>query len=162
MTGPLDRYHPLVDESVIQAANDSWTRPGGCRDLVTECYDTGSSSTCGVAQIFCVLEVFSPLAGPYDPYYVPTLLANETYPYAFSPYLETVRSKIGADPEVVYQDMSYLVYSYFLTSGDYMRSTRSYLEIVINSGVRTVIFDGDAVRCQSDEYLNRLITVCTF
>jgi len=36
------------------------------------------------------------------------------------------------------------VYHQFGTTGDWMRSSSSNLEIVINAGVRTVIYDGDA------------------
>jgi carboxypeptidase C (cathepsin A) len=36
------------------------------------------------------------------------------------------------------------VYAQFAATGDWMRSSLSELEMVINSGVRTVIYDGDA------------------
>jgi carboxypeptidase C (cathepsin A) len=36
------------------------------------------------------------------------------------------------------------VYNQFAASGDWMRSSLPNLETVINSGVRTVIYDGDA------------------
>jgi carboxypeptidase C (cathepsin A) len=36
------------------------------------------------------------------------------------------------------------VYNQFSASGDWMRSSLPDLETVINSGVRTVIYDGDA------------------
>jgi hypothetical protein len=36
------------------------------------------------------------------------------------------------------------VYTQFAATGDWMRSSLSDLEVVINSGVRTVIYDGDA------------------
>jgi carboxypeptidase C (cathepsin A) len=36
------------------------------------------------------------------------------------------------------------VYNQFASTGDWMRSSRSDLEMVINAGVRTVIYDGDA------------------
>lgn len=36
------------------------------------------------------------------------------------------------------------VYSNFAATGDWMRTSKPDLENVINSGVRTLIFDGDA------------------
>jgi hypothetical protein len=36
------------------------------------------------------------------------------------------------------------VYNKFAFNGDWMRSSRSHLEMVINAGVRTVIYAGDA------------------
>lgn len=70
----------------------------------------------------------------------------DPFPPDITPYIESIRSTIGADPEAFFVQPSTLVYLYFLTSGDYVRSARPYLEKVINSGVRTVIYDGEAVR----------------
>jgi len=36
------------------------------------------------------------------------------------------------------------IYNQFAASGDWMRSSRPSLEAVINAGVHTVIYDGDA------------------
>ena len=40
--------------------------------------------------------------------------------------------------------INYNVYDHFASTGDWMRSSRPNLETVINSGVRTVLYDGDA------------------
>ena len=40
--------------------------------------------------------------------------------------------------------INYNVYDHFTSTGDWMRSSRPNLETVINSGVRTVLYDGDA------------------
>jgi hypothetical protein len=74
---------------------------------------------------------------------VPT--ANpDPYPPALEPYLQSsvVTSKIGSQSTWV--DSSDNVYAQFAATGDSMRSSLSDLEMVINSGVRTVIYDGDA------------------
>ena len=53
-------------------------------------------------------------------------------------------SKIGAESEWVMSSDD--VYYNFADSGDWMRDSRPLLESVINAGVRTIIYDGDAVR----------------
>lgn len=51
-------------------------------------------------------------------------------------------SKIGSQSTWV--ETSSSVFNRFGTTGDWMRSSSSNLELVINAGVRTVIYDGDA------------------
>ena len=57
---------------------------------------------------------------------------------------QTLESIIGA--EASWQETNYDVYTNFGDTGDWMRNSRPDLEYVINSGVRTIVFDGDAVR----------------
>jgi carboxypeptidase C (cathepsin A) len=59
-------YHPLVSASTIKSANTSWTKSGGCRAQITNCYNTGSDSVCSNAQSYCNNDILSPLAGNYD------------------------------------------------------------------------------------------------
>ena len=67
-----------------------------------------------------------------------------SYPPALEPYLQSsaVTSKIGSQGTWV--NNSNDVYALFSASGDWMRSSLPDLETVINSGVRTIIYDGDA------------------
>lgn len=67
----------------------------------------------------------------------------DPYPPSFTTWLNSVRTKIGG--EVTYTTSSNKVYSNFAATGDWMRNSRPDLETVINAGVRTLIFDGDAV-----------------
>ena len=76
-------------------------------------------------------------------YYVPT--ANpDPYPPNLVPYLNdpAVTSRIGSQSTWV--ETNYGLYNKFAATGDWMRSSRANLELVINAGVRTVIYDGDA------------------
>jgi len=134
-------YHPLVSASVISRANSAWTSSGGCRSQITACYNGGSDSVCSSAQNYCNSNILSPLAGNYDVYYVPAT-NPDPYPPAIDNYLASVASSIGA--ESTWQMTNYNVYSNFAATGDWMRSSSPDLETVINAGVRTVIFDGDA------------------
>ncbi|KAL0960542.1 hypothetical protein HGRIS_005580 [Hohenbuehelia grisea] len=134
-------YHPLVSQSVITRGTTAWTQSGGCRDLITQCNNGGSNSVCSRAQSFCNSNILSPLSGNFDVYYV---LATDPDPYppSFTTWLNSVASKIGG--EVRYTTSSNTVYSNFAATGDWMRNSRPDLETVINAGVRTLIFDGDA------------------
>ena len=84
-----------------------------------------------------------PLADNWDVYYVP--MANpDPYPPTLDPYLQSaaVTSKIGSQSTWMESNMD--VYNQFAATGDWMRSALPNLEAVINAGVRTVIYDGDA------------------
>ncbi|KAF8875302.1 serine carboxypeptidase [Infundibulicybe gibba] len=112
-------YHPLVSASVISRANSSWTSSTGCKAQITSCNNGGSNSV----------------------YYVPT--ANpDPYPPDITNYLRSVASKIGA--EATWQETNDNVYNNFAATGDWMRNSRPNLETVINAGVRTIVYDGDA------------------
>jgi carboxypeptidase C (cathepsin A) len=74
---------------------------------------------------------------------VPT--ANpDPYPPTLDPYLHSaaVTSKIGSQSTWVESNTD--IYDQFAATGDWMRSSSPNLEAVINAGVRTVIYDGDA------------------
>ena len=68
----------------------------------------------------------------------------DPYPPQLATYLNSapVTSKIGSQSTWV--ETNYGVYNNFALTGDWMRSSSSNLELVINAGVRTVIYDGDA------------------
>jgi len=68
----------------------------------------------------------------------------DPYPPTLDPYLNStaVTSKIGSQSP--WGETNGDVYSQFTATGDWMRSSRSNLETVINAGVHTVIYAGDA------------------
>ena len=132
-----------MSSSTISRANKSWTKSGGCKDQITECYNTGDQSTCSDAQSFCNDDILSPLAGNWDVYYV--LTENpDPYPPDLTSYLTSsaVTSKIGA--ESTWQETNDQVYENFAETGDWMHNSRPNLETVIDAGVRTLVYDGDA------------------
>jgi len=136
-------YHTLVSTSTIKSANTSWSQSGGCRDQITSCYNGGGTSVCSKAQSFCNNKILSPLAGDWDVYYVPTE-NPDPYPPDLTSYLRStaVTSKIGA--ESTWQETNDNVYNNFAATGDWMTNSRIPLQTVINAGVRTIIYDGDA------------------
>jgi hypothetical protein len=106
---------------------------------ITACNNGGSNSVCSDGNG----NILATLAGKWDVYYVPT--ANpDPYPPALDQYLNSpaVTSKIGSQSK--WQETNNVVYENFAATGDWMRSSLSNLELVINAGVRTVIYDGDA------------------
>ncbi|KAF8184210.1 serine carboxypeptidase [Pholiota molesta] len=139
----VNPYHPLVSQAEIDAANISWTTPvTGCRDMIIACNSAnGTNAICSSAQNFCNDEILSPLAGNYDVYYI--LAENpDPYPPELTTYLNAVASQIGG--EVTWTQSSNAVYRDFAETGDWMRNSAPDLEFVINSGIRTIIYDGDA------------------
>ncbi|KAF9045221.1 alpha/beta-hydrolase [Panaeolus papilionaceus] len=134
-------YHALVSTSTINTANTAWSSSSGCKAKITACNNGGSNSVCSSAQSYCNNNILSPLAGNYDVYDVRSR-NPDPYPPAISSYLASIRTKVGA--EVSYVESNSNVYSNFAATGDWMRNSRPDLETVINAGVRTLIFDGDA------------------
>jgi carboxypeptidase C (cathepsin A) len=134
-------YYPLVDNALIALANTSWTQTSGCKSQISQCYNGGSDTTCSNAQNFCNFYILSTLCGNWDNYYV--LTQNpDPYPPAIGNYLNSIRSKIGAAQ--VWSQSNGIVYQNFANTGDWMRNSGPDLETVINAGVRTVIYVGDA------------------
>ncbi|KAI0757606.1 serine carboxypeptidase [Daedaleopsis nitida] len=136
-------YHPLVNSSDIAQAQEAFNKPGGCKDLITQCYETDTDDICVRAMTFCNAYILSPLGGDYDYYYVLASF-NDPYPPEFSDWLNSadVTARIGA--ESTYMESSGAVYDNFFDTGDWMRNSRPDLERVIDAGVRTLIYDGDA------------------
>ncbi|PCH44722.1 serine carboxypeptidase [Wolfiporia cocos MD-104 SS10] len=136
-------YYPLVSSSEISAGSEAWNETGGCQDQIKACYDGGSDDTCSAAQDYCNNKILSPLAGNYDVYYI---LSEDPDPYPpdATSYLNnaTLLGLIGAESS--WAETNYDVYYNFAQTGDWMRNSRPDLQTVIDSGVRTIIYDGDA------------------
>ncbi|KZS90557.1 serine carboxypeptidase [Sistotremastrum niveocremeum HHB9708] len=136
-------YRQIVSNSVITKANTSYYKSGGCQSQIQNCYKTGSTSTCSNAQSYCNNNILSPLAGSVDVYDV-RQPSNDPYPPDLTSYLTSsaVTSKIGS--EATWQETNDDVYDNFANTGDWMLNSAPDLEAVINAGVRTVLYDGDA------------------
>jgi Serine carboxypeptidase len=145
---------------VISTANTAWSGPDGCKAQVglpgpgiilhvfitaqiIACNNGGSNAVCSAAQDFCNTNVLVPLAGIWDVYYVPTP-TPDPYPPPLDSYINnpSVTSKIGS--QSTWQEVNLDVYDNFAATGDWMRTSLPDLENVINEGVRTVIYVGDA------------------
>ncbi|KAH8119566.1 serine carboxypeptidase [Phellopilus nigrolimitatus] len=136
-------YRPTVSSSVIEQANASFHESGGCKSQIQSCYDTNSTSVCSNAQANCNDNVLSPLSGDYDVYDV-RQPEDDSYPPNVTDLLtdSSFMDSIGA--ESTWQETNDDVYNNFAQTGDWMLNSAPDLEAVINTGVRTVIYDGDA------------------
>lgn len=135
-------YYPLVNESTINIAQTNWAKTGGCKDLIEQCNAAnGTNAVCSSAQSYCNVQILSPLAGDYDVNYVLAKKPNP-YPADFSEYLASIADAIGAEKE--WQMRNLEVYSNFAATGDWMRSSVPSFEKVIDAGVRTLVYCGDA------------------
>ncbi|KAG8997129.1 hypothetical protein FRB94_007862 [Tulasnella sp. JGI-2019a] len=145
-------YGPIADADVLRQVNDSFYKPGGCRDQEIACYaaDLGnvSSSTsneiCLNADNYCTNEVFNPAIGSLDPYDI-----RQRYPdpYPSELYINfltepTIQKAIGA--EVVYQECPDAPYDLFVKTGDDARTWLPELGALANSKLKMLIWAGDA------------------
>ncbi|KAG6861354.1 hypothetical protein C0995_001087 [Termitomyces sp. Mi166 len=87
-------------------------------------------------------KAWSDPGGCKDQVYYVLTPTPDPYPPDITNYLNSISPKIGA--ETKWTETNTDVYSSFASTGDWMRNSRPALESVIDAGVRTIIFDGDA------------------
>ena len=111
---------------------------------IIKCNSPGwTPAICSAAQAYCNAQIYTPLYDGWDGYYVPAKFPDP-YPPQLNTYLSNpaVTTQIGAKSS--WSETNFGIYYQFAATGDWMRSTRPALEEVIDAGVRTVIYDGDA------------------
>ncbi|KAL5506982.1 hypothetical protein ACEPAH_6438 [Sanghuangporus vaninii] len=136
-------YRATANSSTIAAANSSFYDQGGCRDQITNCYTNGTNEVCVASYLYCLNNVLAPTGRDVDAYDVRES-GDAPYPPDISPLLtnQTFMKKIGA--KSIWMEENEDVHANFDITGDWMRNSAPDLEAVINGGVRTVIYDGDA------------------
>jgi carboxypeptidase C (cathepsin A) len=84
----------------------------------------------------------------------------DPYPPPLDNYLNNtaVTSEIGSYS--TWQNVSLDVYYNFAATGDWMRTSRPDLEKVINAGVRTVVYDGDADYLMNFKSVEAMVRPC--
>ncbi|KAL5528105.1 hypothetical protein ACEPAF_7241 [Sanghuangporus sanghuang] len=136
-------YRQTVSTSTIERVNNSFYASGGCQSLIEGCYETGSSSTCSRAQSVCNNNILSPLSGSFDVYDVREP-SDDPYPPDIVPLLQSTSFMNSIGAESTFTESSNGVYSNFASTGDWMLNSAPDLAAVVDAGVRTVIYDGDA------------------
>ncbi|KAF7308955.1 Carboxypeptidase [Mycena kentingensis (nom. inval.)] len=152
-------YKAIVSAATIASANSSWSSSSGCKAQITRCNSaSGTNSVCSAAQSFCNNNILSRCAGSRDVYDVRSG-SNDPYPPDFTTWINAQRTKIGA--EVAWVDSSNAVYNNFASTGDWMRTQLPNLDVVINAGVRTHLFNGDADYIVNYQGVENMLKVMT-
>ncbi|KAG1872904.1 Alpha/Beta hydrolase protein [Suillus subalutaceus] len=141
-------YGQLQPDDVLKNISDSLYGPDGCVAQESACYAAGNSAhsnkICRDADNYCGNNVFTPAVGNYDSYDIrqnsSSLFPPEYYVY----YLqrEDVMKKIGA--HVKYEECSDPPYEPFVNTGDDARTWLPQLSALANSGLKILIWAGDA------------------
>lgn len=151
-----------INQTVFERAMHAWSKPGGCRDLITECRSLaadgdpkmyGNSGTvnvaCKRANDYCANQV----EGPYQlfsgrGYYDMAHLSPDPFPSpSFLGYLSQHWVQAALGVPVNFTESVDSVYGGFDATGDYPRSdVRGYLEdiaYVLDSGIKVALVYGD-------------------
>ncbi|KAG0147670.1 hypothetical protein CROQUDRAFT_655878 [Cronartium quercuum f. sp. fusiforme G11] len=136
-------YHQLVPDNVIANATTMYSKAGGCKDLIRLCQTTLDPLKCSNAQAFCNDHILGTLHGKYDVYDV-RALNPDPYPPDLNPILTQQSFQVSIGAESNWTMTNFDVYNNFFATGDWMLNSSPQLERVINYGIRTLIFDGDA------------------
>ncbi|KIM43509.1 hypothetical protein M413DRAFT_68801 [Hebeloma cylindrosporum] len=141
-------YGQLQSDAVLAKLNQSYFGSGGCRDQELACYAAGtgaqSNKICKKADDFCITNVFVPAVGDRDS---DDLRQNSSAlfpPEFYVNYLHTpaIQNKIGA--ETRYQECPDAPFNLFVTTGDDARTLLPQLGTLANSGLKMLIWAGDA------------------
>ncbi|KAI9066213.1 serine carboxypeptidase [Trametes sanguinea] len=134
-------YFPTATNDTIASAFQSWNETGGCRDQIVQCYDTLDPQVCGTAQFNCEADISNRLAGSRDQDYI---LADifDTYPPDITAYVNDTARKARIGAEGDFQEVNSGVLFEF--QSEWMQNSRPTLESVVDDGVRTVLYVGDA------------------
>ncbi|KAI0737079.1 serine carboxypeptidase [Daedaleopsis nitida] len=134
-------YFPTATNATIASANETWIEPGGCKDQIIQCYNTSDADICAAAQNNCEADIAHRLSGARNPNYI---LADifDTYPPDITLYVNDTARKARIGAEGSFEELDSGVY--FELVGEWMTNSRPTLEYVVDAGVRTILYVGDA------------------
>ncbi|KAJ5094611.1 Carboxypeptidase S1 [Penicillium angulare] len=141
----VNPYRPLITPD--QAAEYYADSYATCLSALKECPSpTGGDAACIAASVICAELIESPIAstGNFDVYDVRALSNDPNPPKTYSNYIlrpDIVKS-IGA--RSLYQECPTTSSALFSATGDDSRSYLQQLSDVVGSGVRTLMWAGDA------------------
>ncbi|KAI6041478.1 Alpha/Beta hydrolase protein [Pisolithus marmoratus] len=141
-------YGQLLSDAVLANISQALWGKGGCVQQEKACYAAGNSSAsdaiCLNADNYCSNYVLLPAFGNYDPYDLrqnsSALFPPEYYVNFLS--TESVKKQIGA--ETTYRECPYKPYYKIINTGDMSRSFLPELSQLVNSGLKVLIWAGDA------------------
>lgn len=145
-------YKPLITASQASEVMNAFTKE--CAPALEHCNASGSNNDCQQSDFVCANDIENALtqtlangglaAYDYDVYDVRAPSNDPRPPQTYSSYLQqaSVVKAIGA--KSAYQECPNDVYNKFTTTGDNSRSFLPQLSSIIDSGVQTVVWAGDA------------------
>ncbi|CZR58507.1 related to carboxypeptidase [Phialocephala subalpina] len=138
-------YKSLISASQHTSYLNTYTTK--CLPLLQECSaTTGSNSACETADNTCYNDIEGPLSGvaDFDVYDIRAPSDDPNPPETYVTYLQSsaVMSAIGA--QSTYAECPDAPYEKFASTGDDARSFLSTLSTVVQSGITTLIWAGDA------------------
>ncbi|THG99697.1 hypothetical protein EW026_g2696 [Hermanssonia centrifuga] len=139
----------INNDEVIAALNQAFFGPGGCQEQEMACFaaeeDADSNSICGTADDFCIENVFVPAVGNRDS---DDLRQNSSalFPPEFYVNLLQFEQTLGLSQtfQVTYRECAGSVDDQFSRTGDDARTLLPQLASLVNSGLKTLIWAGDA------------------
>ncbi|KJA22565.1 hypothetical protein HYPSUDRAFT_186243 [Hypholoma sublateritium FD-334 SS-4] len=141
-------YGQLQSNAVLQKMNTSFFGPGGCKEQEEACYAAGngtaSNKICIAADNFCVDNLFVPAVGNRDS---DDLRQNSSALFPPEFYVNflhstSIKNKIGA--QTTYQECPDAPFELFEKTGDDARTLLPQLGALANSGLKILIWAGDA------------------
>ncbi|KDQ60279.1 hypothetical protein JAAARDRAFT_205260 [Jaapia argillacea MUCL 33604] len=141
-------YGQLQNDTVLAELNEAFYGPGGCKEQEEACYAAGDSDAsnmiCGNADNYCIDYVFVPAVGDRDSddlrQNASALFPPEYYVNYLS--LPSVMESIGAETQ--YGECPDAPYYLFTNTGDDARTWLPQLGALANSGLKMLIWAGDA------------------
>ncbi|KAG1822825.1 Alpha/Beta hydrolase protein [Suillus subaureus] len=141
-------YGQLQPDDVLKNISDALYGPDGCVVQENACYAAGTSAhsnkICRDADNYCIDNVFVPAVGDYDSYDIRQNSSALFPPEYYVHYLrkKDVMKKIGA--QVKYKECPDAPYEEFVKTGDDARTWLPQLSALANSGMKILIWAGDA------------------
>ncbi|KAI0833548.1 serine carboxypeptidase [Trametes gibbosa] len=135
-------YAPTATEDTIASVNMSWTAPDGCQAEILQCYATLDETDCARAEFDCDSDIAHRLAGDRNENYILEDLFATTYPPVIDPYVNDSARKAKIDAEGDFTELNSGVLFAFMS--EWMQNSRPTLESVVDEGVRTILYVGDA------------------
>ncbi|KAI4177768.1 MAG: hypothetical protein LQ343_000232 [Gyalolechia ehrenbergii] len=137
-------YRPLISAS--QRTSYLNTYQTKCLPALQACASSGSDSACTNADKVCYNNIEGPLSqsGDFDVYDIRSPSNDPNPPQTYVSYLQSsaVVQAIGA--KTTYQECPNAPYQKFSATGDNPRSFLAQLSDVVQKGVQTVVWAGDA------------------
>lgn len=137
-------WRNLIDESTYNSLTSTYNSK--CLPALQKCQSSNSNSDCSSALNTCSNDIEGPITedADFDVYDVRSSSNDPNPPATYSTYLtqSSIQTKIGA--KVKYQECPTAPYNKFAATGDDSRTYLGNLSTVVQSGVQTLIWAGDA------------------